>query len=206
MAMAMALGNPSMALPLRSPFHRKHAFNNTIHGISRFTTNTKLPFFQCTSPPNCRLNSFSTPKSASVNGFSVHNSNPEGSENDQVEFPKRFRELVHFIRSIWPGGSWWSLSDHADFIMTAKPVTVLRALQRMWGLVAKDRWIIFAAFSALVLAAVRVFSLFLFLLEWLEHYIMNGNWEIVVIVIRVRTSCTYYIWKMNITTSRSMWC
>lgn len=89
----------------------------------------------------------------------MHNSNPEGSENDQVEFPKRFRELVHFIRSIWPGGSWWSLSDHADFIMTAKPVTVLRALQRMWDLVAKDRWIIFAAFSALVLAAVSEISI-----------------------------------------------
>lgn len=43
--------------------------------------------------------------------------------------------------------------------MTAKPVTVLRALQRMWGLVAKDRWIIFAAFSALVLAAVSEISI-----------------------------------------------
>lgn len=40
--------------------------------------------------------------------------------------------------------------------MTAKAVTVLRALQRMWDLVAKDRWIIFAAFSVLVFAAVRV--------------------------------------------------
>lgn len=40
-----------------------------------------------------------------------------------------------------------------------KPVTVWRALSKMWELVAKDRWVIFAAFSALIVAAVSTFLL-----------------------------------------------
>lgn len=40
-----------------------------------------------------------------------------------------------------------------------KPVTVWRALSKMWELVAKDRWVIFAAFSALIVAAVSTFFL-----------------------------------------------
>lgn len=36
-------------------------------------------------------------------------------------------------------------------------MTVARALTRMWGLVARDRWVMFAAFSALIVAAVRRF-------------------------------------------------
>lgn len=42
----------------------------------------------------------------------------------------------------------------------AKPVTLWRALGKMWDLVSKDRWIIFAAFSALIIAAVRIVSSF----------------------------------------------
>ncbi|KAI6698330.1 hypothetical protein NL676_018449 [Syzygium grande] len=37
----------------------------------------------------------------------------------------------------------------------AKPFTVWRALTRMWELVARDLWIIFAAFSALIVGAFR---------------------------------------------------
>lgn len=193
MSMSMAMANPSMTLPLRSPLHRRHAFIDRYYRSVRcFTANTKLPLFVSTSPISCRLNSFSAPKS-SVNGFSVYNINLERSEKDQVKFPGRFRELVHFIRSILPGGSWWSLSDHADIIMTAEPVTVLRALQRMWELVANDRWVIFTAFSALVLAAVRVFSSLSFILLWLEHYVMCGNWEIG--FIRIRFDWEHFVLK-----------
>ncbi|XP_058005677.1 uncharacterized protein LOC110640683 isoform X4 [Hevea brasiliensis] len=41
----------------------------------------------------------------------------------------------------------------------AKPVTMWRALGRMWQLVTQDRWVIFAAFSALIVAALLMLDL-----------------------------------------------
>lgn len=43
--------------------------------------------------------------------------------------------------------------------MFNQPVTVWYALGKMWNLVAKDRWVIFAAFSALIIAAVSEISI-----------------------------------------------
>lgn len=58
------------------------------------------------------------------------------------------------VRSILPGGTWWELPEDVQVKLMAKPVTLWRALSRMWDLVARDRWVIYAAFSALILAAV----------------------------------------------------
>lgn len=102
--------------------------------------------------------------SASVNGFSIQN-NPEDfdAEIDEAGSSSELRERQQmwpdFLRSILPGGSWWSFSDDVEVQMTAKPVTVVRALSRMWELVSKDRWVIFAAFSALILAALSEISI-----------------------------------------------
>jgi hypothetical protein len=57
-----------------------------------------------------------------------------------------------------PWGKWWSFDEDVELKLLAEPVTVLQALTRMWNLVAQDRWVIFAAFAALILAAVRVFT------------------------------------------------
>lgn len=95
---------------------------------------------------------------------------PSASEEDQEEahggtefdILDKLRGWVGYIRSILPGGSWWSLSDEAEVRTSVEPVTVTRALSRMWDLVARDRWVIFTAFSVLVFAAVSLFSASLF--------------------------------------------
>ncbi|CAN1152233.1 ABC transporter B family member 26, chloroplastic [Linum perenne] len=103
---------------------------------------------------------------ASVNGYTVENGGAgkvidggveEADGNDELH--QRIRGFIEFLPSILPGGNWWSLSDDVDVKLVAEPVTVWRALGRMWQLVARDRWIIFAAFSALILAAVSEISI-----------------------------------------------
>lgn len=70
------------------------------------------------------------------------------------DFSERLRRWMAFVRTILPGGSWWSFSEDVEVRILAEPVTVSRALVRMWKLVANDRWVIFAAFSTLIVAAV----------------------------------------------------
>ncbi|XP_010682439.2 ABC transporter B family member 26, chloroplastic isoform X1 [Beta vulgaris subsp. vulgaris] len=99
-------------------------------------------------------------KSASINGISVAN-NPEKQEiAETVELGERIRRNFEALRSILPGGKWWRLADHeVDIDVTAKPVTVWNALHRMWKLVSNDRWVIFAAFSALIITALAEISI-----------------------------------------------
>lgn len=97
------------------------------------------------SPVNC----------STVNGAAVGSSEYYQGEGDSVSFPERIRHFVGFLRSILPGGSWWRFSEEVDSRFVAEPVTVWRALTRIWELVAEDRWVIFAAFSTLIVAAVR---------------------------------------------------
>nr|KYP66287.1 hypothetical protein KK1_012575 [Cajanus cajan] len=101
-------------------------------------------------PPNC----------ASINGISVQN-NPQASA-DRVHAPdllQRLRKCLRFLPEILPGGTWWDFSDGLQVQLVAQPVTVWRALAKMWDLVARDRWVIFAAFSALIVAAVSEISI-----------------------------------------------
>ena len=73
------------------------------------------------------------------------------ADGDLVE---RLRRWLAFARTVLPGGSWWNFDEDVEIRFLAEPVTVSRALLRMWNLVANDRWIIFAAFSTLIVAAV----------------------------------------------------
>ncbi|KAM7464662.1 hypothetical protein LguiA_032783 [Lonicera macranthoides] len=94
---------------------------------------------------------------AVVNGYSVHQSTKEDyGDNNNVEFPERMQRFIDIIRSLLPGGSWWSFPEEVDVALIAKPITVLRALQRMWELIAVDRWIIYVAFSALIMSAIAI--------------------------------------------------
>ena len=94
------------------------------------------------------------------------------------DFSERLRRWMAFVRTILPGGSWWSFSEDVEVRILAEPVTVSRALVRMWKLVANDRWVIFAAFSTLIVAAVsfkhvvslsiiEVFFIFTFWIQFL---------------------------------------
>ncbi|KNA12500.1 hypothetical protein SOVF_125310 [Spinacia oleracea] len=95
-----------------------------------------------------------------VNGVSISN-NPDGQEiSDKVNLGDRIRKIFEALPSILPGGKWWRLSDEdIDVDLTAKPVTVWNALHRMWMLVRSDRWVIFAAFSALIITALAEISI-----------------------------------------------
>lgn len=96
---------------------------------------------------------------SSIDGVSVQ-TNPEAlieEEDDDRDFLNRFSKWVSLLPSILPGGRWWDFDDDVEVQDLAKPVTVWRALGKMWQLISHDRWVVFAAFSALILAAVRIF-------------------------------------------------
>ncbi|XP_060187672.1 ABC transporter B family member 26, chloroplastic isoform X2 [Lycium barbarum] len=98
--------------------------------------------------------SFRSLNSASINGFSVQ----EYPEADSLR--ESVVKWMEFIRNVIPGGNWWRLSsEDVDIGATAKPVTVLRALQRMWELIAEDSLLIFAAFTALIVTALSEISI-----------------------------------------------
>ncbi|EPS61394.1 hypothetical protein M569_13403, partial [Genlisea aurea] len=74
---------------------------------------------------------------------------------------KSLNGWINSLRRYLPGGEWWRLSNQgiADDAFSAKPVTVIRALGKMWELVAEDRWLIFTAFAALIVTAVSEISI-----------------------------------------------
>ncbi|XP_022732912.1 ABC transporter B family member 26, chloroplastic-like isoform X2 [Durio zibethinus] len=101
-------------------------------------------------------------KSSSINGFSVQKNLEhfeEGNSVENVQLLERIRKWVDFLRTVLPGGSWWSFSDDVELKLMAKPVTIWRALSRMWQLIAKDRLVILAAFSSLFVAALSEISI-----------------------------------------------
>ncbi|GMP82662.1 hypothetical protein CsSME_00036871 [Camellia sinensis var. sinensis] len=127
-----------------------------------FSAKSKFQFHVSFSHPNTRFIHISAPKSASINGFptqTISEDSPEDSGQSNVEFSESLRRWIGFVRSILPGGSWWSFSKDVEVVMAAKPVTVWLALRRMWELIATDRWVIFAAFSALILTAFSEISI-----------------------------------------------
>lgn len=118
---------------------------------------TKFQSNPSVSRSNTRFRRTYVPKSASVNGFPLKSDSevsPRDVEVNKAKLSEKLRRWIAFVRSVLPGGSWWSFSEDVEVVLTAKPVTVLRALQRMWELIAKDRWIIFAAFATLIITAV----------------------------------------------------
>ncbi|XP_057495685.1 ABC transporter B family member 26, chloroplastic-like [Actinidia eriantha] len=138
-----------------SSLHRRQTSVN-IHRQTkthRFTANSKFQFNFSVLRSKRRFHHTSAPKWASINGFPAQ-SNSEESGKTNVELSEKLRRWIGFIRSILPGGSWWSLSEGVEVVMMAKTVTVFGALQRMWEFVSKDRWVIFATFATLIVTAV----------------------------------------------------
>ncbi|VVA13317.1 PREDICTED: ABC transporter [Prunus dulcis] len=149
--------------PLLSSFHHKQPLilltpQKLHHFTSATRTSTKPRLSLSPHYSNSRRFRFSPPKSTSINGYAAEEYKNDPRETE-VELLERLRRLFAFLRSILPGGTWWSFSDEAQIRIFAKPVTVVRALTRMWGLVSRDRWVIFAAFSALIVAALSEISI-----------------------------------------------
>lgn len=152
-----------MALPfcdaqprLFSSLHRRQTPPRTRHKQLHFATSNELRF-SCSHPNfNLRGLLLPPPKSSSINGYSVQSS-PEfikDSEDAKVDRFEKVKRWIAFARSILPGGKWWNSDDDIEIRILAEPVTVFRALLKMWEMVSKDRWIIFVSFSALIVAAV----------------------------------------------------
>lgn len=70
------------------------------------------------------------------------------------------RSLIALLRTFLPRGSWWKLpreEDRGDWDQDgskAVVVSVPSAFRRMWELLRDDKWIVFAGFTVLTLAAV----------------------------------------------------
>lgn len=123
---------------------------------------TKLQFrFSNISTNNRKASSFHLPSSARVNEFwSLSEVTRKG--NTKAYYTKIFQRFC----SILPGGNWWDLCDQEEVeSRTTAAITVLHAVQRMWGLVANDRWIIYAAFGSVFLAAVSALETLFIVLD-----------------------------------------
>ncbi|TYH88583.1 hypothetical protein ES332_D01G196900v1 [Gossypium tomentosum] len=156
-----------MALPLccnaklhpgyRSSAHYQRLFHFVNRRTLRFSRSAEVSI--CFKRISHRLAPL---KSSSINGFSLETNLDHFEEEhsvENVELRDRIRKWIDFLRSVLPGGSWWSFSDDVEIKFMAKPVTVWRALSRMWQLIAKDRLVIFAAFSTLIVAALSEISI-----------------------------------------------
>ncbi|KAG6757150.1 hypothetical protein POTOM_037452 [Populus tomentosa] len=168
MAVLICCSNVNLIKPrlLSSPHHHKYKQRRlirTCRNLVRLDTGTGFQFSLHNNNNNNRRRplppkSSSSSTSSSVNGYGSNIEQYYGSEQrvereEGVELNERIRRFIEFLPSILPGGDWWSFSDEADIKILAKPVTMWRALTRMWHLVAQDRWVIFAAFTALIVAA-----------------------------------------------------
>lgn len=119
--------------------------NNILHKRSQ----SKTRFSFSSNSINQRYRYISPLNSASINGYSVQEA--DSSEKLGVKW-------MEFVRNVFPGGNWWRL-DVDDVGVTAKPVTVVRALHRMWELIAQDGLLILAAFTALIITALSEISI-----------------------------------------------
>ena len=70
---------------------------------------------------------------------------------------ERLQTGIKLVVSVLPGGSWWRLEEQEKEVgidEQKSASSVIYVLRRMWMMVAGERWIIFAASAALVIAAV----------------------------------------------------
>ncbi|XP_048318340.2 ABC transporter B family member 26, chloroplastic [Ziziphus jujuba] len=162
MALTMALPLCNNAQPrLFSSLHRRQTPFGAHKKQLHFATINELRFSSSRPKFNLRRILLPPPKSSSINGYSVQSS-PEflkDSGEAEVDRFERVKRWIDFVRSILPGGKWWNSDDEVETRILAEPVTVSRALLRMWELVAEERWIIFASFSALIVAALSEISI-----------------------------------------------
>lgn len=100
-------------------------------------------------------------KSASVNGYPISSDDSNSSqEYAQVALSNKLKKWIKFVREVFPGGEWWRLStEEIDVGLSSKPVTVLRALQKIWELISQDRWVVYTAFVTLIVAALSEISI-----------------------------------------------
>ncbi|XP_042053097.1 ABC transporter B family member 26, chloroplastic-like [Salvia splendens] len=154
--MAFALCNSQLLHPF--PVQRRK-FSTKIHSLNQNLNQEKPQFKHFAS--SRRFHHISTVKSASVNGYPIaKDDGVPSTASEKIELTEKLKKWVKFAREIFPGGDWWRLpTEDIGDVMVAKPVTVFRALKKMWDLIAEDRWVIFTAFVTLVITALSEISI-----------------------------------------------
>ncbi|KAL1550818.1 ABC transporter B member 26, chloroplastic [Salvia divinorum] len=154
--MALSLGNSQLLHPF--PVQRRK-FSTKIHSSNQNLNQEKPQLKRFAS--SRRFRHISTVKSASVNGYPItREDGVPSSEGEKIELTEKLKRWIKFAREIFPGGDWWRLpTEDIGDVMVAKPVTVFRALKKMWDLIAEDRWVIFTAFVTLVITALSEISI-----------------------------------------------
>lgn len=147
---------------LRTAFHFRTSFNyrNTTNSTPIIHTSIiRLNFCNSTATqtPTHTINSANTVRRMSVSHALKHNREDFFDERNETA-RDMFVRWFELIRDVFPGGRWWNLSAVEENVdgspIAAAPITVLNALREMWALVADDKWILYAAFGALIVAAV----------------------------------------------------
>uniref|UniRef100_A0A1D1ZBF8 ABC transporter B family member 26, chloroplastic n=1 Tax=Anthurium amnicola TaxID=1678845 RepID=A0A1D1ZBF8_9ARAE len=152
----------SRLLRRRSPHHyQRHHHKTWIPSAAAAPVALFLPRFS-----RCRR--LSPPRAASSSASSLQRLGNAGDGEGGTRalgILDRLRTGLALLRSVFPGGSWWALEEIAGggkekrVRTRQKDLSVLFALGRMWQLVAADRWIIYAGFATLLLAALSDISL-----------------------------------------------
>ncbi|XP_047957813.1 ABC transporter B family member 26, chloroplastic [Salvia hispanica] len=154
--MALSLCNSQLLHPF--PVQRRKFLTKT-HSLNQNLNQEKPQFKRFAS--SRRFRHISSVKSASVNGYPITKEDGVPSAGgEKIELTEKLKKWVKFAREIFPGGDWWRLpTEDIGDVMVAKPVTVFRALKKMWDLIAEDRWVIFTAFVTLVITALSEISI-----------------------------------------------
>ncbi|KAI7734393.1 hypothetical protein M8C21_024546 [Ambrosia artemisiifolia] len=122
-------------------FHHQTLNNNPIH---RFTTTFSHHAI-------LRVHSFG------LSSLTQHLVPEDKTRATKYNSSPNINKWVNFL----PGRSWWDLmeEDEADQVKADNPVTVWYVLQRIWGLVADDKLVIYIGLCSLTFAAVSEISM-----------------------------------------------
>ncbi|XP_008807453.1 ABC transporter B family member 26, chloroplastic isoform X1 [Phoenix dactylifera] len=139
--------------------------------VKKFSSSPPPPFLLLSGHRALKLSPLKA-SSSSFNGF-AHPQNIGtktgnfDAESSETGFRERLVSGLVILRSFLPGGSWWNLELEEEEGRGGeeaksdrkKGVSVIGALRRMWMLVANDRWVIFLAFTCLMIAALSEISI-----------------------------------------------
>lgn len=123
----------------------------------------RRPLYPALPPKSLRC--FSSPKAISPSSSPLQtNGNVWKRENGELPFLGRIRIGIATLRSVMPGGSWWSLEEidrREDKERQSKKseLTLKYAVMKMWELMEGDRWLLYSGFAALIVAALSDISI-----------------------------------------------
>ncbi|KAH9624870.1 hypothetical protein KSS87_002568, partial [Heliosperma pusillum] len=141
--------------PIKPNFLQFHFCNS--RQLTTITVNIKPYFFNSSNfPPkfSSSCTKFNSPISI------LHDSSDLDSIFPQFPNPN----FLTLLKSFLPGGTWWNLRDSQPLVAppSNSPLSkliVFYALRRIWGLISRDKLVVFSAFASLTIAAIAEISI-----------------------------------------------